>query len=86
MCQLPIEAPSNLAVFAFLTVIPATLVAPIHPKATLVLLDEEYEDRWLTCSFDDRVALARPFPSHLLTVGQDGAAGWQHERAGLVCD
>lgn len=86
MCQLPIEAPSNLAVFAFLTVIPATLVAPIHPKPTLALLDEEDEDRWLTCSFDDRVALAGPFSAQLLTVGQDGAAGWQHERAGLVCD
>ncbi len=86
MCQLPIEAPSNLAVFAFLTVIPDTLVAPIHPKATLALLDEEDEDRWLTCSFDDRVALAGPLSARLLTVGQDGAAGWQHERAGLVCD
>ncbi len=86
MCQLPIEAPSNLAVFAFLTVISDTLVAPIHPKATLALLDEEDEDRWLTCSFDDRVALAGPLSARLLTVGQDEAAGWQHERAGLVCD
>lgn len=44
------------------------LVAPIHSKAMLVLLNEEDEERWLTCSFDDAVALAKPFPSQLMTV------------------
>lgn len=40
-----------------------------------VLLDEEDEDRWLTCSFDDAVALAKPFPSQLMTARQDASTG-----------
>lgn len=58
------------AVFAFLTTDPNPLVAPIHPKAMPVLLDEEDEERWLTCSFGEAVALARPFPSQLMSVQQ----------------
>lgn len=58
------------AVFAFLTTEPNPLVAPIHPKAMPVLLDEEDEERWLTCSFDEAVALARPYPSQLMSVQQ----------------
>jgi len=56
------------AVFAFLTTEPNPLVAPIHPKAMPVLLDEQDEERWLTCSFDEAVALAKPFPSQLMSV------------------
>lgn len=56
------------AVFAFLTTEPNPLVAPIHPKAMPVLLDGEDEDRWLTCSFDDAVALAKPYPSQLMSA------------------
>lgn len=56
--------------FAFLTTEPNPLVAPIHPKAMPVLLDEEGEGRWLTCSFDGAVALAKPFPSQLMSVKQ----------------
>ncbi len=59
--------------FAFLTTDPNPLVAPIHPKAMPVLLDEEDEDRWLTCSFGDAVALAKPFQSQLMALRQDGA-------------
>lgn len=58
------------AVFAFLTTEPNPLVAPVHPKAMPVLLDEEDEERWLTCSFDDAIALAKPFPSQLMSVKQ----------------
>jgi putative SOS response-associated peptidase YedK len=61
------------AVFAFLTTDPNPLVAPIHPKAMPVLLDEDDEERWLTCSFDDAVALAKPFPSQLMTARQDAS-------------
>jgi putative SOS response-associated peptidase YedK len=60
----------NGAVFAFLTTEPNPLVAPIHPKAMPVLLDEEDEESWLTCSFDQAVAHARPFPSQLMSVQQ----------------
>ena len=58
------------AVFAFLTTEPNPLVAPIHPKAMPVLLDDEGEERWLTCDFDEAVALASPFPSQLMSVEQ----------------
>lgn len=56
------------AVFAFLTTEPNPLVAPIHPKAMPVLLDAEDEERWLTCPFEDAVALAKPYPSQLMSV------------------
>lgn len=58
------------AVFAFLTTEPNPLIAPIHPKAMPVLLEEDDEERWLTCSFDDAVVLAKPFPSQLMSVNQ----------------
>jgi putative SOS response-associated peptidase YedK len=58
------------AVFAFLTTEPNPLVAPIHPKAMPVLLEEEDEEQWLTCSSDEAVAHARPFPSQLMSVQQ----------------
>ncbi|MBB5717046.1 putative SOS response-associated peptidase YedK [Sphingomonas aerophila] len=57
-------------VFAFLTTEPNPLVAPIHPKAMPVLLDEEDEESWLTCSFDQAVAHPRPFPSQLMSGQQ----------------
>lgn len=60
----------NGAVFAFLTTEPNSFVEPIHPKAMPVLLDEEDEESWLTCSFDQAVAHARPFPSQLMSVQQ----------------
>lgn len=60
----------NGAVFAFLTTEPNPLVEPIHPKVMPVLLDEEDEESWLTCSFDQAVAHARPFPSQLMSVQQ----------------
>lgn len=55
-------------VFAFLTTEPNPLVAPIHPKAMPVLLNEEDEARWLTWPFNKAVAHARPFPSQLMSV------------------
>lgn len=56
------------AVFAFLTTEPNPLVAPIHPKAMPVLLHEEDEERWLSASMEDALALAVPFPSQLMRV------------------
>lgn len=56
--------------FAFLTCQPNPIVEPIHPKAVPVLLHEEDEERWLSCSFEDAIALATPFPSQLMTVDQ----------------
>ncbi|MGJ3629307.1 hypothetical protein AB5I41_25050 [Sphingomonas sp. MMS24-JH45] len=40
-----------------------------------VLLDEEDEERWLACGFDEAVAaLARPFPSQLMSMAQEEPA------------
>ena len=55
-------------VFAFLTCEPNPLVAAIHPKAMPVILNEDDESRWLTCSFDEAIALAQPYPSQLMAV------------------
>lgn len=60
------------AAFAFLTTEPSPLVAPVYHNAMPVLLDEGDELRWLTCGFDDAVALARPFPSQLMAMVQAG--------------
>lgn len=57
--------------FAFLTTDANPLVAPIHPKAMPALLDEGDEEQWLTCSPDDAVALAKPFPSQLMAMDED---------------
>lgn len=43
----------------------------------LVLLDVDDEGRWLTPSFDDAVALAKSFPSQLLSVKEaEDAPKW----------
>jgi putative SOS response-associated peptidase YedK len=54
--------------FAFLTTEPNPLVAPLHPKAMPVVLDEADYDRWLTADYADAIALAQPFPSQLMAV------------------
>jgi putative SOS response-associated peptidase YedK len=52
-------------VFAFLTCEPNPLVAPLHPKAMPVILDEADYDRWLT---DPHETACAPFPSQLMAV------------------
>lgn len=52
--------------FAFLTCEPNSLVAPIHPKAMPVLLDDEDEQRWLDGA--PASELAKPYPAQLMTV------------------
>ncbi len=44
------------------------LVAPIHPKAMITILEESDWDRWLRGSYEDVVALQRPFPAERMTV------------------
>ena len=55
-------------VFAFLTCEPNSLVAPRHPKAMPVILDEADYDRWLTGSDVDARGLAVPYPAQLMTI------------------
>ena len=51
--------------YAFLTCEPNSLVAPIHPKAMPVLLDDEGEGRWLDGELGELVS---PYPSQLMRV------------------
>jgi putative SOS response-associated peptidase YedK len=67
-------------VFAFLTTEPNPLVGPIHPKAMPVLLDEENEERWLTGDFEAAIALARPFPSQLMSLEQAPIKAIENDR------
>lgn len=54
--------------FTMVTCDPNELVAPIHPKAMITILAEADWDRWLTCSYDDVVALQRPYPAEKMSV------------------
>jgi putative SOS response-associated peptidase YedK len=58
--------------YAFLTTEPNSLVAPIHPKAMPVILDDEGEERWLAGELGDLVA---SFPSQLMSVREHVTSG-----------
>jgi putative SOS response-associated peptidase YedK len=47
---------------------PNALVAPIHPKAMITILAREDHDRWLRGSYEDVVALQRPYPAERMKV------------------
>lgn len=44
------------------------LVAPIHPKAMLTILEQKDHARWLECSYEEVVALQRPYDASRMTV------------------
>ena len=54
--------------FTMVTCDPNELVAPIHPKAMVTVLHADDHERWLRGSYEDVVALQRPYPSDLMTV------------------
>ena len=54
--------------FTIVTCDPNELVAPIHPKAMITILQAEDHERWLTGSYDEVVALQRPYPAERMTV------------------
>jgi putative SOS response-associated peptidase YedK len=54
--------------YAFLTCEPNSLVAPLHPKAMPVIMDEQYYRTWLTADWDEAQALAVCYPSQLMSV------------------
>lgn len=59
--------PSSAGItFAFLTCEPNSLVAPVHPKAMPVILDDADERRWLEGA--PAAELALPYPAQLMTV------------------
>jgi putative SOS response-associated peptidase YedK len=54
--------------FAMVTCEANELVAPVHPKAMMVILAEADWEAWLTGSYDEIIALQKPYPAHLMTV------------------
>lgn len=54
--------------FAVVTCDANPLVAPIHSRSMITILQEEDWDRWLTGSYDDAVALQLPYPAEVMTV------------------
>ena len=54
--------------FTMVTCDPNAKVAPIHPKAMITILHPDDWDTWLHGSYDDAVALQRPYPAELMTV------------------
>ncbi len=54
--------------FTMVTCGPNTLVAPIHPKAMITILDPADIDTWLRGSYDEVVTLQRPYAPNKMTV------------------
>lgn len=54
--------------FAMVTCKPNSLVAPIHPKAMVTILRPEDCDTWLRGSYDEVVALQRPYDAGAMTM------------------
>ncbi|MET3762118.1 SOS response-associated peptidase family protein [Sphingomonas sp. UYEF23] len=54
--------------FTMVTCDPNALVAPIHPKAMITILEPGDIDTWLRGSYDDVVALQRPYDAVEMTV------------------
>ncbi len=63
------EGETTNDLFAFLTVEPNALVAPIHPKAMPVILrSPEAIGHWLSAPVDEALKLQRPFPDEGLRI------------------
>ena len=54
--------------FTMVTCNPNELVAPIHPKAMITVLEPADHERWLRGSYDDVVALQQPYQAERMTV------------------
>lgn len=54
--------------WAMVTCDPNELVAPIHPKAMITILHEADWDQWLRGSYNEAVALQRPYPAARMAV------------------
>ena len=54
--------------FAMVTCDPNALVAPIHPKAMITVLEEADWDQWLMGSYEDAVALQCPYSAGRMAV------------------
>ena len=54
--------------FTMITCDPNELVAPIHPKAMITILEQKDHARWLECGYDGVVALQRPYDASRMNV------------------
>ena len=54
--------------YGFLTTEPNAIVAPIHPKAMITILVPEDVETWLRGSYDEVVALQKPYDAAKMTV------------------
>ena len=54
--------------FTMVTCDPNELVALIHPKAMITILEPADHERWLSGSYDDVVALQQPYAAERMTV------------------
>jgi putative SOS response-associated peptidase YedK len=54
--------------FTMVTCDPNTLVAPIHPKAMITILDPADIDTWLRGTYNDIVGLQKPYDPAKMTV------------------
>lgn len=54
--------------FVMVTCDPNELVAPIHPKAMITILHPDDHEQWLSGTYDDVVALQKPYPADHMTV------------------
>jgi putative SOS response-associated peptidase YedK len=54
--------------FTMVTCDPNSLVEPIHPKAMITILEPEAVDTWLRGTYDEVVALQRPYDPAKMTV------------------
>jgi putative SOS response-associated peptidase YedK len=54
--------------FTMVTCDPNELVAPIHPRAMITILEPEHVDTWLRGSYDEVIALQRPYDPTKMTV------------------
>ena len=54
--------------FTMVTCDPNSLVEPIHPKAMITILHPNDIDHWLRGTYDEVVALQRPYDPHAMTV------------------
>ena len=63
-----LSSPEGKKMFAFLTCEPNPLVAPLHPKAMPVILQEADYQNWLTADWAGATKLVAPFPSQLMAV------------------
>lgn len=62
------QATAEGAGFAMVTCDPNELVAPIHPKAMITILEPADHERWLSGDLEDALALQRPYDAGRMTV------------------